>query len=433
MRFAAALLSVTIGLLLIVLTLSYLLLYALPARTLIIAGLVIGAGMVIAPVLWVRGAGRFARALAAGVGMLAVTAVLLEGMLWVLRRPIIRESMIDALTYFPFECDPVCANPPEVIAGHRFDPASPDPMIRTQLKNDLGFQTHVEFDPAAIPEGVFRVLASGDSFTVGFTAQMGRSYVEQAQANVPGALIWNAAFSGTNVVQHLNVLEHIAPIMQPDLLLIGLNENDMTDFAPRGSQFVHVSPEGGSEVRWVSRYSYTPDFQPVLLDELAVRYRYYNIEGVPLDAATRAALATRTGYLLYFAFRRLSPVRELWSYPGVIEHGVRFNTEHLTRLKAEADARGIPVLGMMIRTHESVHDRQRAMSRAWYSAVAQAGIPYLDPSDALVPADFINANPSDNHWNDDGHAKAGALLTECLAYMAANEGALCPQAIVPGV
>ncbi len=432
MRLLTALLSQMLGLLLIAIALIWLAIYALPAHPLAIGMLIAGLVALAAPLVWAGGLRRYAGALAGAAALIAVSLVALEVLLWLTGRQRLPEAAIAQMAIIPFECDPVCVNPPEITRLHQFDPTSPDPMMRVQLSNAMGFMTETEFDPANIPDGAFRVLASGDSFTVGFTAQMGRSYVELAQANTPGIVIWNAAFPGTNVVQHLNVLEHTAPIMQPDLLLVGLNENDMGDLALRGSQFAHVTPLNAPEqTRWVSRFSYSPNFQPVLLSDEAVGYRFYNVEGVALNPLSRALLGTRTGYLLYFTFRRFVPVLEVWDYPGAIDYATRFNRERLMQLRTEAEARGIPMLGMVIRGKWSIGN-DHPQIEAWYRLIEEAGIPYLDPSDQLVIEDYRNANPTDDHWNNDGHAKAGALLTECLTYMAANDGALCPQAVVPG-
>ena len=65
-----------------------------------------------------------------------------------------------------------------------------------------------------------RIMVLGDSFTQGFSAELGYSFVEFLEAALPEAVVWNAAISGTGTSQALAVFDEFAPQLQPDLTIL---------------------------------------------------------------------------------------------------------------------------------------------------------------------------------------------------------------------
>ena len=58
----------------------------------------------------------------------------------------------------------------------------------------------------------YRVL--GDSFTAGYNAEIGKSYVETIEANLPDSIVWNTAIGGTGTNHALASFESLAPLLK---------------------------------------------------------------------------------------------------------------------------------------------------------------------------------------------------------------------------
>ena len=96
--------------------------------------------------------------------------------------------------------------------------------------NSLGFADNDEFVAADHLDERDRILFLGDSFTQGFTADVGKSFVETVELAMPDAAIWNLGATGSGTNQALASFRAIAPIMRPKLTVLGfLPFNDFTD------------------------------------------------------------------------------------------------------------------------------------------------------------------------------------------------------------
>jgi lysophospholipase L1-like esterase len=128
--------------------------------------------------------------------------------------------------------------------------------------NSLGFRDARDYALDKAP-GTFRILVLGDSVTFGHGALSETTYpylLEQRLREWRPAVdwqVWNLGVPGYNTTQELKYLERVGPRYQPDLVIVGFYENDLTDNdAPMeptpGRRF--VSAVQGSMQRWL--YSY---------------------------------------------------------------------------------------------------------------------------------------------------------------------------------
>jgi lysophospholipase L1-like esterase len=87
-----------------------------------------------------------------------------------------------------------------------------------------------------------RVLAIGDSTTFGLGVHDHETYVAQLQSRLrslhPGAEAINAGISGYNLTLETGLLAHLAPTIDPDVVLVGVFWNDLP--------YESVSPDGRS-------------------------------------------------------------------------------------------------------------------------------------------------------------------------------------------
>ncbi|MDZ4767741.1 MAG: hypothetical protein SGJ24_01315 [Chloroflexota bacterium] len=427
MRLITGGLVIALGTVILALCGAYSLWYA--PRSVIVVAVLVGMALIAAPLAWTRGLRPYLRALAGGIVVAIVGVVGLEGLLWAINSPGITASMIETLTVEHFSCEGGCHKTPQMIAQANYDPSNPDPNTRSNMSNTDGFMTRTEFDLSLLPDDHYRILASGDSMSVGFLAAVGRGYLETLETAVPDVTVWNTAFPGTNLEHIVKALTHYAPLMQPDLIVIGLNQNNTTDFMPR-PRFAQLTNGAPSSTRWIDVYSVANDLAVVPLTDDQLRWRYHDVEDVNLTLISTALLHTRIGYQLVNVFKRAQSVPSLYEHPNLYQHTAAINREWLTQIRTLAESQGIPIVGVLIPTvsqdtfYPDLLDDFRAL-------IESVGIAYLDLMPLLTLDDYRNANSADTHWNTAGHEKVGALLTECVTFMIAQPGAVCPQAWVP--
>jgi lysophospholipase L1-like esterase len=83
------------------------------------------------------------------------------------------------------------------------------------------------------PEGVFRILCVGDSFTFGIETPQDRAYpamLEQILTDAVGGLtveVWNAGVNGLNSCQEQAWLDHYGWALEPDIVAVGFVMNDV--------------------------------------------------------------------------------------------------------------------------------------------------------------------------------------------------------------
>ena len=138
----------------------------------------------------------------------------------------------------------------------------------------------------------------GDSFGQGFTADIGASYVETVEKLLPDALVWNLSVMGSGTNQAAASLRAYGPLLQPQLILLGLYVKDFEDnMLPIDSWFA-LQDGDGVAVPMLRKYKIDPWGSLVALDLDTILY--YRERGVfpPANAIENAAAKTRIGSLI---------------------------------------------------------------------------------------------------------------------------------------
>ena len=290
--------------------------------------------------------------------------------------------------------------------------------------NSQGFADSQEFIAADIPQGSFRILALGDSFTFGMTADKGQSYIELLEARFPEALLWNTGMAGTGTVQAIASFKHFAPVLQPQLTILGFYMNDFEDnILPIEKSF--RAQDALNRIAGVHIHYYDTWGNVFSTDrETALQY-YGHAVGPPRNRVEHAIGITRLGTLalrLRDALGRLSG--------SLLAKQVAATRQQLAELRDLARAQGADLLALVI-PHRDDMAAPSDEYRATLQLMQEVGIPYLDPIHLLdAPADYMD--PPDDHWNTAGHQKVGAFLNDCVsAYMTAGDLAACDGVVVP--
>lgn len=290
--------------------------------------------------------------------------------------------------------------------------------------NRQGFADSQEFVATAIPEGSFRILALGDSFTFGMTADKGQSYVELLEARFPDATVWNTGMAGTGTRQAIASFKHFAPALQPQLTILGFYMNDFEDnILPIEKSF--RAQDALDRIAGVHIHYYDTWGNVFATDRQTALEYYGHAVGPPRNRVEHAIGITRLGTLalrLRDALGRLSG--------ALLAKQISETRQQLADLRALARAQGADLLVLII-PHRDDMAAPSDEYRAALQLMDEVGIPYLDPIHLLdAPADYMD--PPDDHWNTAGHQKVAAFLNDCVgAYMAAGDLAACDSAVVP--
>lgn len=299
-------------------------------------------------------------------------------------------------------------------AGCHFDPdvlAEACSSGRTEGRycslNQQGFHDSQDFTRSDDLLGKFKIIALGDSFTFGMSADLGESYIERIESDHADALLWNMGIPGTGTRQALQSFSVFGPTMQPDLTLLGFYVNDFKDnLTPVHGQ--KMKTEAGADetlFRWEDRWG-----NIILLDLPTTWYYREQRKDPPASELERLVGITRLGTL----------VLRLFDVIGDSAHQSRraarekeVTRDYLQALRDAVSAEESEFLVLLI-----PHRSDLASPGSRYSAAIQLmtelKIPYVDPRAELEASVDYTALP-DVHWNNAGHQKLGQLLSHCIA------------------
>ena len=296
---------------------------------------------------------------------------------------------------------------------------------RLCLVNESGYYDADEF--VATPDLALRerVMFLGDSFTHGFAADMGYSYVETVERLLPDAAVWNLGVQGTGTIQALGAFRRIAPVMQPQLTILGFYPyNDYwdnqrgtipTQTAILGKETIHVAAE------LLDRFGnvYEPDPMAYL------RYRRHRLKPPPNELERLAGL-TRLGALTLRGLDFFGQATGLYKQ----RLDVDATRKPLRELKAEVARQGSQFLALVIPDVDDF-DAPTELYTTSIGLMRELGVPYLELLDELDPQLAYSIMP-DRHWHNYGHGKVGEIVAECVeAFFAAGSLTACDKVALP--
>ena len=163
--------------------------------------------------------------------------------------------------------------------------------------NREGFGDSEDFTAPPEDEARHRILALGDSFTFGMSADAGQSFIEILEARNPQALVWNAGMPGTGTHQAVASFKHFAPQLRPRLTILGFYMNDFADnLLPIERALRALDPQ--NRIASVNFHFFDTWGNVFATDEeTALRY-YGHAVGPPRNRFEHAIGATRLGTLL---------------------------------------------------------------------------------------------------------------------------------------
>ena len=307
--------------------------------------------------------------------------------------------------------------------------AAGDLHQRMCIFNRQGYPDRDEFVWRADFAQRWRILFLGDSFTQGYSADIGHSFVETVEAALPDAVVWNTGIASNSTRDALLAFQHIAPELQPQLTILGFFLNDFRDnvlpkylwfLLKESGELVHVRPY--QRDRWG---------RPVAQTDVDAYVWWARGLYPPQSDLERRIGQTRLGGLALRLLDGLA-VKET---EKASQESYEPTRAYLRQLQDATTAQGSDLLVLLIPA--AAHDeRNFVKNNAELYEVAQAimrelRIPFVDAQAFIdAVADYVPL-PGD-HWNNQGHAKVGALLTDCArAFFANGSLADCDGVVMP--
>ena len=273
-----------------------------------------------------------------------------------------------------------------------------------------------------------RILILGDSFTFGLTSEIGSSYVETIESNFPQSIVWNTGIPATGTHQALAVFQVYAPILQPQLTILGFGINDFRDnIMPMDHRLIGV--DWNNKPFRISRYRIGSSGNAIELDYRGLYYRRHYGVHPPDSDIERLIGRTRLGSLLPRFLNGIRVNRERYNIP-ITSQATDITRGYLRDLRDAATAQGTDLLVLLITEREDI-STPRPSYQTVMQLMAELEIPYLNPIHAL-DAVLDYAPPPDGHWNNVGHQKIGAMLSDCIeAFQIRQDLSDCEQVEMP--
>ncbi|MYD10405.1 MAG: SGNH/GDSL hydrolase family protein [Chloroflexi bacterium] len=294
--------------------------------------------------------------------------------------------------------------------------------------NKQGYASAVDFARPADWEGRQRILLLGDSFTWGLSSTMGWSFAEFLERELPDALIWNTGIPGAGTNQALLAFEVYAPVLRPQLTILGFVLNDFNDNLLPIDSWLNALDADGQAIH-IRKYAIDERENVTALDLETLGFISAHGRQPPSHPLERYLGVTRLGTLL-LRFRDMTAGP---TEPQVYERRRQVTKQYLLELKQAVSASGSELLVIMVpyaadvKRIESPNRRFRIATEL----MRELEIPYLNPIHILDPvSDYYSGD--EGHWTNSGHQKVGELLSECVQrFLASGAFADCAHIVTP--
>lgn len=285
---------------------------------------------------------------------------------------------------------------------------------RSCIVNRQGFADSEDFVVGEDFGERLKILMLGDSFTHGYSADVGSSFVESSEARFPDVVVWNAGYTSTGTNQALASFETIGAVLQPDLTVLGFYMNDFKDnLTPVESWYETINGRGNRVYVRPYRLDYWGN--AIRLDEASTQYFVAHGMYPPVNDIERLLGSLRLGTLL---LKLRDSVATLEYADRLFAKGVEVTREYLRQLGESAAAQSTELLVLVIPAVPELPEPSEAYDTA-ISLMEELQLPYFGLADVVNLADHYVPHP-DGHWNSAGHRKVGKILGDCIQVFIEN-------------
>lgn len=292
--------------------------------------------------------------------------------------------------------------------------------------NAQGWNSPLPDYPLARKPGTGRIAFVGDSFVEALQVPVEKSFVEVVAAKLAASGPVEAqrfGVAGAPLSQYLHMVEREVAARRPDRIVVTLVHNDFDEsfvFKPGRytSSFLKLRIADGKVVSEVAPEPWRPGLLEFVRQSATARFLLYRWQVRPqalLDAVLGPARAAGEGS--YAANIDIAGV-------FAREADIRVATDYLFgRLNARADAAGARLHLVMDGDREAIYAGRGdspalKLNRIAAEMAGKHGIAFLDLHPVFA-AEWAKSGKrfefrADAHWNEYGHAVAGAAIAEAL-------------------
>jgi len=271
--------------------------------------------------------------------------------------------------------------------------------------------------PLPKPEGSFRILVLGDSFTFGMGVEAQATYPKQLELLLHRdeirAEVINCGVIGHDLWQHRVTLDTKALKLQPDLVVLGLYYNDLNhpfpppEIGAPGYQGHNPFAKEGAK-RWLHHsrlYNTLRNLEDLLKYRFRAQLGDRHVQGI---TQRKGLFAPDHPQNVHYRLVSGNADPQLYSDSRTA----------LAGLVASARETGVPVLVLLIPDAVQLNDpRLKTVNGTIAEAAAAAGAPFVDSTPALereADPESLYLFPDDAHNSPKGLAVIAAALREGL-------------------
>ena len=292
--------------------------------------------------------------------------------------------------------------------------------------NRQGFADDEDFVASADYAERIRVLALGDSYTHGFSAEVGKSFVETVEALNPEIVVWNAGIIGSGTNQAVASFELLAPILQPNLTILGFYWNDFHEnLVPIKFRFEVENERGQTVFLRPFRFDAWDNLVPI--DEATAIHLATHGVYPPANEIERLLGSARLGTLV---LRLRDNIAEIGKAERRLAKSVELTRGYLRQLRDLVSSQNSALLAILIPGRHEAEAESEHYNIAM-NLMEELELPYMALNRIMI-ADEDYAPPPEGHWNSAGHQKVGALLSDCVqVFIASGKLGDCEHVVMP--
>ena len=216
---------------------------------------------------------------------------------------------------------------------------------RRCLVNRQGYQDSGDFVAVEDGDERMRILMLGDSFTAGYSAEIGKSFVETVEADLPDSVVWNTAIGATGTNHALASFESLAPQLRPQITILGFYMNDFDDNVTPIDSYLEVVNLQTNGMLMIKQYRVDVWGNVIKLNlESDLYYRQHEVDP-PASELKRIMGSTRLGSLV---LRMVDALGGAIFVDARFERKVDLTRKYLRELLAAAGEQGSAILVMLI-------------------------------------------------------------------------------------
>ena len=313
---------------------------------------------------------------------------------------------------------------PKLVSWWDFNPVTGSRYIAREWGNPNwpinrnGFVGATDFTVEACADAEIRILAIGDSFTWGVQASSyANSYAALLEKRLQAgrnAVVWNTAIPGIGQKQELLSLKTYAPLLRPQIVILGFFMNDFDDnMYPLSMYYIfedspvfvmRYEDKGNGRIRTLTPTEAYWRAHP-LSERLSASRVFLRFFGVARNVQQWMAPLIRRD-----AFRERNAVVKTGDSELICSlRGRKETADLLTQIRDCVEGQQARLIGLIIPHIDDLATPSTAY-RAAVSLFDSLGIEYIELRDCLKRSDYVS-RPS-VYWNDSGHKKAAGVLIE---------------------